>query len=108
MDLPHNPTSPLGLYEAVSTEVSNLWAYIQNRDIPGLKVEIKWKKQFYGAWCTIRWFPRLYCHCNEEGCHDGKYVLKETTMLIKNDFGLESFKRFVASEKSWLEHFCKE
>ena len=107
LDLPHTPTSPLQLYEAVSTEVSNLWAYIQKRDIPGLKVEIRWKKQIYGTWCTVRWFPCLYCHCNGDSC-DGKFVLKETTMLIKNDFSLEAFKHFVVSEKSWIENFCKD
>ena len=107
LDLPHTPTSPLQLYEAVSTEVSNLWAYIQKRLIPGLKVEIRWKKQIYGTWCTVCWFPRLYCHCKGESC-DGKFVLKETTMLIKNDFSLEAFKHFVVSEKSCLENFCKD
>ena len=108
MDLPHNPSSPDKLYEAVSSEVSHLWHYIQNQDIPSMKVEIKWKKQCYGAWCTVRWFPRLYCHCNEEQCSDGKFVIKETKIIVKNDFGLELFRRFITSEKSWIDNFCRE
>ena len=106
MDLPHNPSSPDKLYEAVTQQVNNLWHYIQNRNMPSLKVEIRWKKQSYGAWCTVRWFPRLYCHCKEEECDQGKYSLKETTIIIKNDFGLESLKHFMVSEKSWIENFC--
>lgn len=108
MDLPHTPTPPHKLYEAVTAEVSNLHQYILSREITGIKSEIRWKKQFYGAWCTVRWFRRSHCNCKEEGCHDPQYLLKETTMYIKNDFSLESFKRFIESEKSWINNFCKK
>ena len=106
MDLPHNPTSAHKLYESVGSEARHLWLYIQKQHMPGIKVEIKWKKQPYGAWFTVRWFPKSYCHCKEEDCYDGKYVLKETTIVVKNDFGLEALKRFIIAEKSWLNNFC--
>ena len=108
MDLPHNPTSPQKIYEEVSSEVTDLWNYVQKQNIPGLKLELRWKKQLYGAWCTVRWFPRSYCHCNAENCNYGKYVLKESTLIVKNDFGLESFRLFVLNEKSWIENFSKD
>ena len=56
MDLPHNPTSPEKIYEEVSSDVTDLWNYIQKWDIPGLELELWWKKQCYGAWCTIGGF----------------------------------------------------
>ena len=108
MDLPHNPTSPQKIYEEVSSEVTHLWNCVQKRNIPGLKLELPWKKQLYGAWCTVRWFPRSYCHCNNENCNYGKYVLKESTLIVKNDFGLEAFRRCVLNEKSWIENFSKD
>ena len=100
MDLPHNPTSPQKIYQEISSEVTYLWNYVQKQDIPGLKLELQWKKQFYGAWCTVWWFPRSYCHCNDENCNYGKYVLKESTLIVKNDFGLEVFRHFILNEKS--------
>ena len=100
MDLPHNLTSPEKLYEEVSSKVTNLWHYIQKRDIPGLKLELQWKKQCYG--------PKSYCHCNQEDCNYSKYVLKESTVIVKNDFGLEAFKLFILNEKSWIENFSKD
>ena len=66
MDFPHTPTTPLQIYEAVTSEANSLWYYIQQRDIPGMKPEIRWKKQCYGAWCTIRWFLTSYCHCKDK------------------------------------------
>ena len=105
MDLPHTPTSPQKLYECVTSEATDLWHYILKQNIPGMKVEIKWKKQFYGAWCTVRWFPKSYCRCKEEDCDNGKYILKETTMFVKSDFGLEVLKRFMIAEKSWINNF---
>ena len=108
MHLPHNPTSPQKIYEEVSSEVTDLWNYIQKRNIPGLKLELRLKKQLYGVSCTVRWFPRSYYHCNAENCNYGKYVLKESTLIVKNDFGLESFRLFVLNEKSWIENFSKD
>ena len=107
MDLPHQPTSPQKIYEAVTKEVNNLWAYIQARNLPGFKVEITWKKQEYGAWCTVRWFPKSYCHCKEPGCFLGKYVVKETHFTVKSDFSLEAFCHFIVSEKSWIDNFAQ-
>ena len=107
MDLPHNPTSPAKNYEEVSSKVTNLWHYVQSRDIPGLKLELRWKKQCYGSWCTVRWFPKSYCHCNED-CNYGKHVLKESTIIVKNDFGLEALKLFILNEKSWIENFSND
>ena len=37
-----------------------------------------------------------------------KYVLKESTIIVKNDFGLEAFKLFILNEKSWIENFSKD
>lgn len=108
MDLPHNPSTPEQLYDHVDTGVKDLWAYIQNREIPGLKSEIKWKKQPYGAWCTVRWTPKNYCHCEDPTCVMNKYVLKETTVVVKNDFGLESFRHFILAEKQWIDNFVKK
>ena len=108
MDLPHNLTSPEKIYEQVSSDITDLWNYVQKRDIPGLKLELQWKKQCYGAWCTVQWFPRSYCHCNKEDCNYGKYVLKESTVIVKNNFSLEAFKHFILNEKSWIENFSKD
>ena len=49
MDLPHNPTCPEQLYQQVQKEVKDLWVYIQNRQIPAISSEIRWKKQPYGG-----------------------------------------------------------
>ena len=95
-------------HKKVSSEVTHLWNYIQKRDIPGLKLELRWKKQFYSAWCTVRRFPRSYCHCNDENCNYSKYVLKESTLIVKNNFSLEAFRHFILNEKSWIENFSKD
>lgn len=108
MDLPHNPTSPELLYQQVNTEVQNLWAYIKSCPIASLSPEIRWKKQPYGAWCIVRWKPKTYCHCLDATCSMGKYVLKETTIIVKNDFSLEAFKHFITVEKQWIQNFVKD
>lgn len=108
MDLPHTPSTPQDLYQHVNLEVQNLWAYIQNREIPGLKAEIRWKKQPYGASCSVIWKPKSYCHCTDTTCFMGKYVLKETTLSVKNDFSLEAFRHFIVAEKHWIDNFVKK
>ena len=108
MDFPHTPTTPLQIYQAVTSEVNSLWYYIQQRDIPGMKPEIQWKKQCYGAWCTVHWFPTSYCHCKDKDCTDGKYILKESTIIVKNDSTLEALKRFMLAEKSWIDNFSRD
>ena len=41
-------------------------------------------------------------------CNYSKYVLKESTLIVKNNFGLEAFRRFILNEKSWIENFSKD
>ena len=108
MDLPHNPTCPEQLYQQVQKEVKDLWAYIQNRKIPAISSEIRWKKQPYGAYCTVIWKSKNHCHCDDKSCLMGKYVLKETTVKVKNNFSLEALRHFISSEKQWLENFVLE
>ena len=108
MDLQHTPTSPEQIYKEVSTVVKKLWEDLKDTEMPGVKCEIKWKKQPYGAWCTITWFPRMYCHCSDSTCCQGKYPLKECTVIVKNDFGIEAFRHFIRSEWQWAMNFMKD
>ena len=108
MDLPHSPSSPQKLFQEVEKEVHQLWAFIQNRKIPGIKPELRWKKQPYGAKCNVIWTPKLYCHCLDFTCPDGKYIVKETALIVKNDFTLEAFRHFIKSEKQWIQNFVQD
>ena len=104
VDLPHNPSSPIKLYQIVKKGATDLWEYTKERYIPGLKLHIKYKKQPYGASCTVTWFPRTYCHCNQDECL-GQYPLREVTMIVNNDFAVASFEHSLMAEKHWLQNF---
>ena len=100
--------SPEQIFKEVSSSVAEFGQYVKNSDIPDLKVQIKWKKQPFGAWCTIRYFPTSYCRCQDSACHYGKYAVKEATIIVKNNFCMEAFKHFIIAEKQWLDNFVKE
>ena len=108
MDFPHTPTNPDLLFIRVQTEVKKLWAYVDELHIPGINLEIRWKKQVYGGWCILRWKPKNYCHCKDPTCFMGKCVMKETKMIIRDDFSFEAFVHVINCEKQWINNFVKE
>ena len=107
MDLPHNPTSPEKNYEEVSSKVTNLWHYIQKQDIPGLKLNYGGRSNAMVHGTLFGGFQNHTVIAMKKTNY-GKHVLKESTIIVKNDFGLEALKLFILNEKSWIENFSND
>jgi hypothetical protein len=100
-DLPHDPSDPDTLHKLTTEVVQDFHVKLRReRHGPGIQYRVLHKT--YGAQLRIAFASLEYCHCDDQGCKDGKYFTQETVVRIKKDSDICYLRSFLKGQlKIW-------
>ncbi len=109
MDLPHVPSNCQQLFQQAK-EVVNKFARDLERKTVSPQLYFKVSLKLYGAKLRVTFYSPEYCHCSDKLCKEGKYLLQDTILYVKNDLDLQHLRSFLQAQFNvWKEkcHYLK-